>query len=73
MIDLFDAQRNDPNYIVPLDGVGGCCIIVKAQVHREGAIFPSFPVDHQVETEGFAQMAKNLGFRLIGLPDYRVS
>ncbi|KAG0654608.1 Mannan polymerase II complex anp1 subunit [Rhodotorula mucilaginosa] len=40
-----------------LDGVGGCAALVRAEVHREGAIFPAWPpVDHQLETEGFAQM-----------------
>ncbi|GAA5944802.1 hypothetical protein JCM3775_007312 [Rhodotorula graminis] len=44
-----------------LDGVGGCAALVRADVHREGAVFPAWPpVDHQLETEGFAQMVKGL-------------
>lgn len=52
-----------------LDGVGGCTTLVKADIHRMGAVFPHWPVDHQLETEGFAQLAKKLGARLIGLTD----
>ncbi|GAA5869195.1 hypothetical protein JCM3774_003977 [Rhodotorula dairenensis] len=69
-----------------LDGVGGCAALVRAEVHREGAIFPAWPpVDHQLETEGFAQMVKALRRgrgggssrkngrgRLLGLPRYYV-
>ncbi|ORZ17230.1 hypothetical protein BCR42DRAFT_460710 [Absidia repens] len=55
---------------VPLDGVGATFTLVKADVHREGANFPSFPFQHQVETEGFAKMAKAMGFNVIGLPGY---
>ncbi|RCI01331.1 hypothetical protein CU098_002025, partial [Rhizopus stolonifer] len=58
--------------LVPLDAVGGTCTFVKAQVHRDGAIFPPFPYQHQVETEGFAQMAKSLGYKIWGLPNYLV-
>ncbi|GJN94017.1 hypothetical protein Rhopal_007080-T1 [Rhodotorula paludigena] len=70
-----------------LDGVGGCAALVRASVHREGAIFPAWPpVDHQLETEGFAQLVKALRRtggadgevgpggrgRLLGLPRYYV-
>ncbi|KAI8093042.1 Anp1-domain-containing protein [Halteromyces radiatus] len=47
---------------VPLDGVGATFTLVKAQVHREGANFPPYAFQHQVETEGFAKMAKAMGF-----------
>ncbi|BGP35599.1 Golgi mannosyltransferase complex subunit [Rhodotorula toruloides] len=44
-----------------LDAVGGCLALVRAEVHREGAVFPAWPpVDHQLETEGFAQLVKAL-------------
>jgi hypothetical protein len=54
----------------PLDGVGGTFTLVKAHVHREGANFPAFTYKHQVETEGFAKMAKAMGFGVYGLPGY---
>ena len=71
MADMFPPDNNTPSTLL-LDGVGGCTALVKAGLHRQGAIFPAFPVDHQLETEGFAQMAKALGGRLIGLPKYYV-
>ncbi|CCD25119.1 mannosyltransferase complex subunit MNN9 NDAI_0E03020 [Naumovozyma dairenensis CBS 421] len=55
-----------------LDGVGGGCTLVKAEVHRDGAMFPSFPFYHLIETEGFAKMAKRLGYEIFGLPNYLV-
>jgi hypothetical protein len=42
-------------------------------VHRDGAMFPAFPFYHLIETEGFAKMAKRLGWKSYGLPNYYVS
>jgi mannan polymerase complexes MNN9 subunit len=58
---------------MPLDGVGGTALLVKAEVHRDGAMFPPFPFYHLIETEGFAKMAKRLGWSSWGLPNYFVS
>jgi mannan polymerase complexes MNN9 subunit len=58
---------------VPLDGVGGAALLVKADVHRDGAMFPPFAFYHLIETEGFAKMAKRLGWQPIGLPNYKVA
>ncbi|CAO3617406.1 unnamed protein product [Cunninghamella blakesleeana] len=57
---------------IPLDGVGATFTLVKADVHREGANFPAFTFQHQVETEGFAKMAKAMGFGVYGLPGYLI-
>lgn len=57
---------------MPLDGVGGSVLLVKADLHREGLIFPSSLVEHQIETEGFAQLCKAIGHQPFGLPDYTV-
>ena len=35
-----------------IDAVGGVATLVRADVHRAGAMFPSWVEDHQVETEG---------------------
>ncbi|KAG0170272.1 hypothetical protein DFQ28_002272 [Apophysomyces sp. BC1034] len=59
-------------YKVPLDGVGGTFTLVKAHVHREGANFPPFVYKHQLDTEGFAKMAKAMGFSVYGIPAYRI-
>ncbi|KAI9483849.1 MAG: Anp1-domain-containing protein [Benjaminiella poitrasii] len=55
---------------VPLDGVGATFTLVKANVHREGANFPPYVYQYQVETEGFAKIAKSMGFGVYGLPAY---
>ena len=57
---------------IPLDGVGGAALLVKGDVHRDGAMFPPFSFYHLIETEGFAKMAKRLGWQPFGLPNYKV-
>ena len=66
-------QGGDPKTIMPLDGVGGTALLVKAEVHRDGAMFPAFAFYHLMETEGFAKMARRLGWSCWGLPNYFVS
>lgn len=68
-----DHMGGDPNEIVNLDGVGGTALLVKGEVHRDGAMFPPFPFYHLIETEGFAKMAKRLGWSSWGAPNYFVS
>jgi mannan polymerase complexes MNN9 subunit len=63
----------DPTMEVQLDGVGGTALLVKAEVHRDGAMFPAFAFYHLIETEGFAKMARRLGWESWGLPNYLVS
>ncbi|KAG2209492.1 hypothetical protein INT47_008336 [Mucor saturninus] len=70
MVDM--PTHNDRLEKVPLDGVGATFTLVKAQVHREGANFPPYVFQHQVETEGFAKMAKAMGFGVYGLPGYLI-
>jgi len=67
-----DETTGDPKKVVQLDGVGGTALLVKAEVHRDGAMFPPFPFYHLIETEGFAKMAKRLGWDSYGLPNYVV-
>jgi mannan polymerase complexes MNN9 subunit len=64
---------DNPKKIMDLDGVGGTSLLVKAEVHRAGAMFPPFPFYHLIETEGFAKMARRLGWKSYGLPNYFVS
>jgi hypothetical protein len=70
MVDMPTHLGKD--HKVPLDGVGATFTLVKANVHREGANFPAYPFHHQVETEGFAKMAKAMGFSVVGLPSYLI-
>ena len=70
MVDM--PTHHDKMEKVPLDGVGATFTLVKAHVHREGANFPAFPYAHAVETEGFAKIAKAMGFGVYGLPSYLI-
>lgn len=54
---------------VPLDGIGGVAALVRAEVHRMGATFPSWVFENQLETEAFGILAKKLGARVVGLPN----
>lgn len=72
MAYMANLEKPDPRRVVSLDGVGGTALMVKAEVHRDGAMFPAFPFYHLVETEGFAKMARRLGYSCFGLPDYFV-
>ena len=63
-------------------------LLVRAELHRKGTLapfhlvfpllnmvgidFPHKPVDHQIETEGLAKLAKFGGHSVIGLPNYIV-
>ncbi len=57
---------------VPLDGIGGVNILVKADIHRSGINFPCYAFENQADTEGFAAMAKRAGYGVWGLPNYVV-
>lgn len=74
MAMLAETEENrDQRRLMPLDGVGGTALLVKAEVHRDGAMFPPFSFYHLIETEGFAKMAARLGYESFGLPNYFVS
>lgn len=67
-----EETGSDPDFEMELDGVGGTALLVKAEVHRDGAMFPPFPFYNLIETEGFAKMARRLGWHATGLPNYKV-
>lgn len=73
LMAYMTTEDNNLDYEIPLDGVGGAALLVKADVHRDGAMFPPFAFYHLIETEGFAKMSKRLGFQPTGLPNYKVS
>jgi hypothetical protein len=72
---------------VRLDSVGGCMLLVRADLHRDGLIFPAFrygvespairkphPIwgAGEIETEGLAMMARDMGYQCWGLPDFEI-
>jgi hypothetical protein len=68
--------------IVPLDTVGGTMLLVKADLHRDGLIFPPVPYrpghpkarrgDGELETEGLGILAFDMGETCWGLPHLEV-
>ncbi|KAF2172000.1 glycosyltransferase family 62 protein [Zasmidium cellare ATCC 36951] len=72
LMAYMTEEKGDPRKEVELDGVGGTALLVKADVHRDGAMFPPFPFYHLIETEGFAKMAQRLNWKAYGLPNYFV-
>jgi hypothetical protein len=67
LVDL----KNDGD-LVRVDGVGGCVLLVNADLHRSGLVFPPFVFDHHIETEGFARAVARYGVAMYGLPSVNV-
>lgn len=72
---------------VRLDAVGGTVLMVKADLHRDGLVFPPFRygtdsptardphplwAKGEIETEGLGVMAHDMGLQCWGLPDLEV-
>lgn len=72
----------DEGEIVPLDSVGGTMLLVRADLHRDGLIFPSVPYrpghpqarrgEGELETEGLGILASDLGETCWGLPNLEI-
>lgn len=75
--------------LVRLESVGGTMLLVRADRHREGLVFPPFfygarsrwirdphpltgAASGEIETEGLAMMAKDMGIECWGLPDLEI-
>lgn len=68
--------------MVELDTVGGTMLLIRADLHRDGLVFPPFPYGRPnerarsslpaIETEGLACMAWDMGHRCWGLPNLEV-
>jgi hypothetical protein len=74
--------------LVRLHAVGGTVLLVRADIHREGLVFPTFPygagnpaarrpgpfapVDGELETEGLGIMALDMGYQCWGMPHLEV-
>lgn len=67
--------------LVPLDSVGGTMLLVRADVHRDGLVFPCYPYGlpnprirsdnywmGEIETEGLGIMAHDIGVECWGMP-----
>jgi peptide chain release factor subunit 1 len=68
--------------LVELDAVGGTMLLVRADLHREGLIFPAFPYGlpnsriredrGEMETEGLGIMARDMGYQCWGMPNLEI-
>jgi len=84
----MDQLRGGPD-LVRLDSVGGTVLLIRADIHRDGLVFPCFPygggnrlirrphplgpaVRGEIETEGLAIMASEMGHQCWGMPNLEV-
>lgn len=76
-------------HLIRLESVGGTMLLVRADLHRDGLVFPPFFYGNrspwvrdphplrgdnvgEIETEGLAIMAKDMGTECWGLPDLEI-
>ncbi|WAP60403.1 glycosyltransferase [Streptomyces sp. S465] len=57
---------------VRVDGVGGTALLVHANLHRDGLVFPTVPYRELIETEGLAALARDMGVECWALPGVEV-
>jgi len=67
---VWIEEEEDMGDITPvrLDAVGGAMLLVHAELHRHGLVFPPFPFRGRIETEGLSMMALDMGVLSWGLP-----
>lgn len=75
----YELHKEEYDYVVPLDSVGGAVLFAKSIVFKQGVIFPTSLIvgttwDRQegydgIETEGVCYLAKPLGFSCWGMPN----
>jgi hypothetical protein len=72
----------DEGDLVPLDTVGGTMLLIRADLHRDGLIFPPVPYrpghpkarrgEGELETEGLGILAGDLGETCWGMPNLEI-
>ncbi|ESO83253.1 hypothetical protein LOTGIDRAFT_101238, partial [Lottia gigantea] len=68
ILRLYLSDLRAEGRVVPIDGVGGCTLLINADLHRKGLEFPETILDHHIETEGLAKLAKRMGWGVYGMP-----
>lgn len=58
--------------LATIDSVGGTALLIKADLHREGLIFPAYSHRGYIETEGLAMMARDMGYACWAMPQLQV-
>ena len=77
----LDDLRSEGD-LVELDAVGGTMLLVRADLHRDGLVFPAFPYGlrnprirgekGELETEALGMMAHDMGHRCWGMPNLEI-
>lgn len=58
--------------IIEVDSVGATMLLIRADLHRDGLIFPPFSYKQYIETEGLAMLAQDMGYSCWGLPNLEI-
>ena len=58
--------------MVRVDSVGGTALLIRADLHREGLMFPPYSHRGYIETEGLAMMAQDMGQACHALPQLKI-
>ena len=58
--------------ITEVDSVGATMLLIRADLHRDGLLFPSFSYKQYIETEGLAMLAQDMGYSCWGLPNLEI-
>ena len=58
--------------LVELDSVGDSVLLVRADLHRRGLLFPPVPYKYHIGAEGLAYLARDMGVRCWGMPQVEV-
>ncbi|MGP4004582.1 glycosyltransferase [Streptomyces sp. 8N706] len=58
--------------LIRVDSVGGATLLIRADLHRDGLMFPPFPYQRLIETEGMAALARDMGTACWALPTLEV-
>ena len=70
--DASAAEAAGAGAVVRLDAVGGAMLLVRAELHRHGLVFPVTPYRHRIETEGLSMMAMDMGALSWAMPGVEV-
>lgn len=70
--NLYLHKLKHEGKVVRLDGVGGAMLLVRAELHRQGLVFPPVVYRHRIETEGLSMMGLDMGVLSWGMPHLEI-
>ncbi|MEM7061702.1 MAG: glycosyltransferase [Cyanobacteria bacterium P01_B01_bin.77] len=66
----LEDLRSHP--LTKVDSIGATMLLIKADLHRDGLLFPPFSYRQYIETEGLAMMAQDMGYTCWGMPQLEI-